>query len=142
MFCDKLEVLYADFNDILQYNLVNQNMLDVAGKEYFDIEEQKVLKSVVECNNVGLNIDLCILNKGENLNIVKKTCLIMYLRYTKSIIEKLNKNEQFTKPTFAYDAEDKIGKRFADIVVDLCGNIKTDCDNIIAQLKNYFEIKE
>lgn len=142
MFCNKLEMLYADFNDILQYNLVNADMLDSAGQEYFDSEEQKVLKSVVECENIGINIDFSILNKGENISLVKDTCLVIYLRYSKQLIEKFNKHttKQHTKLLVAYDIEDKICANYSDIVVDLTDNLNKNCENLINAIKKYYKL--
>lgn len=141
-FCDDFEMIYADFNDILQFNLVNQNMLSVAGKEYFDAEEQKVLKSIVSCENIVLNIDFVVLNKGENLKLVKETCLIIYLKFTKKLLEQQNKktDEQQKKLLVAYDAENKICSGFADLIVEIGGNVQKDCKKITENIKKFYNI--
>ena len=141
-FSDGFEMIYADFNEILQFNLVNQNMLSVAGKEYFDAEEQKVLKSIVGCENIVLNIDFGVLNKAENLKIVKETCLIIYLKFTKKLLEQCNKTtgEQQKKLLVAYDAENKICSGFADLTVEIGGNVQKDCNKITQKIKNFYNI--
>ena len=118
-------------------------MLNTAGLSYFEAEEQKVLKNIVTCENVAINIDFNILSKDDNnLKLVKDNCLIIYLKFTKEMLEKLNakKSQQHTKLLVAYNEEDKVCSSFCDIVVQATGNTQKDCGKIISCIKNYYNI--
>jgi shikimate kinase len=142
MFCDRLELMFADISDILQYNMINSNMLRLAGKSYFDSEEQKVIKNVVDCENIGVNIDFITLNKGENLQIVKNNCLLVYLCFGKDVLQKINKvaGSKNSKLLVAFNEEDKICKSFADIVVEINGNETADIKKITQSIKKYYKL--
>ena len=138
-FAQSLGMIFADIDDILQYNMVNQNMLETAGREYFDSEEQKVLKSVAECENICLNIDFVVINKNNNLQITKENCIVVYLQYPKSFFESKNKTKsnKMAKLLSAFELEDQICCTFADVVVKLNDTSKEGCNRIIKEIREY-----
>lgn len=142
IFCDSIEMLYADINDVLQYNMVNQDMLQKAGKQYFETEEQKVLKSVCDCENIGINIDYNLVSKNNNIDIIKNNCLVIYLKHTIDLLTSFNKSTstQHTKLLVAIEEQDKICSSFCDLSVILTGDDKNDCNNIIKQIKKYYNM--
>ena len=139
-FCDQVEMVFADVHKILQYNLVNQNMLKVAGKQYFEEQQQKIVKSVAECENIGLLVDLELLNVGSNLKCVADNCLIVYLQFSKRFYQTKNKTsfEQSNKLLHAFEQEDKICESLADITVSMDKGEKQECLKIIDKIKQYY----
>ena len=77
---DSLEMFYADINDIMEYNLINSEMLLTAGQQYFDQNEEKTIKTVSDYDNTILTLNLSTLNKNNNLDIIKNNSLIIYVR--------------------------------------------------------------
>lgn len=116
---DFLELFYVDLDDILEYNLVNSKMLEIAGKEYFDAEKQKVIKSVAQFDNslvVG-NLELFLTN--NNFNYFKNDFYIIYLFCDKEKIEDIEKKFEVKRQFFAFDEEDKICKSYANLVINV-----------------------
>lgn len=116
---DKLDMIFADVNDILEYNMVNQHMLEVAGKDYFDKEETKVLASVIGCNNTCLCCSFDILNKKNNFELIKSNCLVIFLKINN---QDLFFSDTWQKQTYALDVENKICEKYADIIVETSKN--------------------
>ena len=48
---DFFDMFYIDLNDILEYNLVDENMLKTAGREYFETERTKIVKGLSHYEN-------------------------------------------------------------------------------------------
>ena len=45
---DDLDMFFADISDILEYNLIDNNMLETAGKEYFDAQKERVINGICQ----------------------------------------------------------------------------------------------
>lgn len=133
---DQLDMLFADINDILEYNMVNQQMLDMAGKEYFDKEEKKVLASVVQCNNACICCKFEILNKNSNFDVLKSNCLVIFLEYAKS---ELKNSDIWQKQSYAFDVENSICKKNADISIKFSKNKNTTKD-ILQSIKKFYNM--
>ena len=119
---DYLEMFYADMNDIMEYNLINSEMLLSAGQQYFDENEEKTIKTVSDYNDAILTLNLSTLNKNNNLEIVKKNSLIIYVRLPFETYSVLNKAENTSNLAninqSVFEDRDTLIKSFADIVVE------------------------
>ena len=69
---DFLELFYVDLNDIMEYNLVNDEMLEKAGREYFENERQKVITGVAGFDNslVTGDVELFLTNNNFDIFII------------------------------------------------------------------------
>lgn len=132
---DELEMIFADVNDLMEYNLINDEMLAVAGQEYYDKNEQKTLKTISSYENTVLTINFSTLNKSNNFDILKNNSLIIYLAFDFTTFCQLNKQE-FNKTLIklnqiAYNDRDTIMKSYADIIVNVTD---INLDNVLKQL--------
>ena len=137
-----LEIFYVDLNDILEYNLVNSNMLESAGKQYFDMERQRVIKSVTEYNNSLVVANLELLLANGNLSCFKDNFFIVYLYCDKSQLESFEAKQQNRRNLYAFDEEDKIIKRVADIVIEADINSKNQVEMIKNGIVKYLEASD
>ena len=120
---DELEMFYADVNEIMEYNLINDEMLQKAGQQYFDENESKTVKTIASYNNTILTLNFSTLNKGKNMEILKKDSLIIYLKLNFEKFCELNRLEN-TKSIIkinelAFDDRDTYISSFADIIINV-----------------------
>ena len=106
---DDLDMFFARINDILAYNMIDQNMFNTAGKEYFDKEKEKVVHSVCQYENSVIcgTLDIMI----NNVNMLKENCLTIYLNIDKDLLEKIERKFEFSELSrlhLAYDEENSI----------------------------------
>lgn len=140
---DELEMFYADVNEIMEYNLINDEMLEKAGQQYFDENESKTVKTIASYDNTILTLNFSTLNKGGNLNILKKESLIIYIKLSFEKFCKLNKFE--TKKSLvkinelAFEDRNAYIADFCDILVDpLDLELTSVVENIIQSINHYF----
>ena len=141
---DSLEMFYADINDIMEYNLINSEMLLSAGQQYFDENEEKTIKTVSDYDDTVLTLNLSTLNKNNNLEIIKKNSLIIYIRLGFETYSLLNKSENANALAeinqSVFDDRDALIKSFADIVVENRQIVVSETiTQIMQQIKKYYE---
>ena len=115
-------MFYADINDIMEYNLINSEMLEKAGQQYYDENEAKTIKTVSGYDDTILTLNLSTLNKSNYLDIIKQNSLIIYIRLDFETFMNLNKAENSKALVkineIAFDDRDKLISSFADIIVE------------------------
>ena len=114
---DSLELFYVDLNDMLEYNMVNEQMLETAGRKYFDKQMQKTIKSVLDYENSLVMGDIELFLNNNNLLYFKKDFLIVYMFVKEDELEEFEKNYEFKRSLYAFDEEDEICKMFANVVI-------------------------
>ena len=118
----ELDMFYADINDIMEYNLINSEMLEKAGQQYYDENEAKTIKTVSGYDDTILTLNLSTLNKSNYLDIIKQNSLIIYIRLDFETFMNLNKTENSKALVkineIAFDDRDKLISSFADIIVE------------------------
>ncbi len=118
----ELDMFYADINDIMEYNLINSEMLEKAGQQYYDENEAKTIKTVSGYDDTILTLNLSTLNKSNYLDIIKQNSLIIYIRLDFETFMNLNKAENSKALVkineIAFDDRDKLISNFADIIVE------------------------
>lgn len=118
----ELDMFYADINDIMEYNLINSEMLEKAGQQYYDENEAKTIKTVSGYDDTILTLNLSTLNKSNYLDIIKQNSLIIYIRLDFETFMNLNKAENSKALVkineIAFDDRDKLISSFADIIVE------------------------
>ena len=140
---DKLEMVFADVNDIMEFNLINANMIDKVGQEYFDKNETKTVKMLASYENSVITLNFSTLNKNSNAEYLKKSCVIVYLKLNYSQFELLNHIENYgalasiNEKTF--NDRDKLMEKMCDISVEIHDLDATSVVNhILMGLQTYF----
>lgn len=132
---DELEMFYADVNEIMEYNLINDEMLEKAGQEYFDKNESKTVKIIASYDNTILTLNFSTLNKGNNLQLLKKDSLIIYLKLNFEKFCELNRYENQKSlikiNELAFNDRDAHISKFADIIVEI---VDAELPNVLNQI--------
>lgn len=136
---DSLDMFFVDINDLLEYNLVDRNMLDSAGKNYFETEQQKIISSVAQYENACIVCSFDLLCKGNNFAKLRENCFTIYLRFNSSDFALVEKKFAMygEKHLHAYESEDLICKMQSDIVIDIGQNDEQNLKNIKKSLLKF-----
>ena len=137
---DDLDMFFADISDILEYNLIDNNMLETAGKEYFDAQKERVINGICQYENSVICGTFEILINSANR--IKNNSLLIYFDLDKNFIEKYeksNKNSEFFIKDITYLQEDQLCKQMADVVIEIKNNEKQDIQNIKQLILNYYK---
>lgn len=137
-------MLYADLEQILEYNMINDDMLEKAGQQYFDENEKSTLKNVANYENTVITLDFSTLNKENNAEILRQSTLVIYLSLEHNIFESLNVSENDKNLAsineIVYADRDKLLRSFADITVDISKvDINLVTQQIMLSIQQYFE---
>ncbi|MBE5745916.1 MAG: hypothetical protein E7359_01325 [Clostridiales bacterium] len=142
----RLGMFVVNINDLIKYDLLNINeVIKVAGLDYYNKVETKTVKAVSSYENSLIILDLDTFFNNDNFKILKESSLFIYLNLNfedyKKILEKsytpVKHFEQIlNKKTFK--EKDIILKSVSDIIIniDLNENIE---DLIIEKIKNYYK---
>ena len=139
---NSLDMFFADINDILEYNLVNQNMIDTAGIEYFEKEKLKTITSVAQYENALICGSFDILT--NSIDLLKQNSVVVYLYFNELELNKIETSFEYSatsKIHIAFKDEDKIFKNFADITAILTSDENQNIKIIKDTLINYFQEK-
>ena len=141
---DELEMIFADVNELMEYNLINDEMLAVAGQEYFDKNERKTLQTIASYENTILTVDFSTLNKSNNIDILKQNSLIIYLALNFEDLQNINKNEldksQIKLSDIAFKDRNLLLKNYADIIIDVDSlDLSKVIDKILAEITKIYD---
>lgn len=139
-FADNLDMFFANISDILEYNLINGDMLETAGKEYFDAQQERVIGSVCQYENTIICGTFEILI--NNVDRLKNNSLVVYLKLDKKTIEKYekdDKNSKFLIKEITFEQEDKLCNDCADIVINIADNDNQNIEAIKNSIINYYK---
>lgn len=141
---DELEMVFADVNDIMEFNLINSKMIEIIGQKYFDENEEKTVKTLSTYENTVITLNFSTLNKNNNIESLKKNSLIIYLRLNFDTFIEVNKAEvvgslQKINGT-AFNERDYLLKKISEIVVNIDEiDIANSVKNIIREIGNYYK---
>ena len=135
---DFLDLFFVDIEDILEYNLVSKNMLETAGREYFEREKQKVIDGLSQYENSLFVANLNTMLGNNNILKFKKTCVVLYLKLEKNHFQKIEEKNDFKRNDFAFKDEDEICKKYCDIMIEMTEDDKINLERISNELINYF----
>ena len=141
---DMYEMFFLDINDILEYNLINNDMLQTAGKEYFDKEIKKTIRGISTYENTLIFGDVELLLQNDFVDTLKQNALTIYLKVDRKILENYinsNKNKEniISHTLIAFKEENKLCENYADIVVEIKENQDEVLQNIKKEIIDYFE---
>ncbi len=138
-----LDMFYADVNELMNYNYIDENTIKIAGQEYFDKLEADFIKKISDYENTVFSLNLATANKNKNIDTIKKSCLIIFLELNYQDYVKLNVKDSKSLEKLdemMYDSRNKLLTQYADIVVKIK---KMDTDlilkNIIKEIKHYYK---
>lgn len=120
----KLEMYYANVQKIVEFELFDMHkMEEVCGKDYLEKKETSIIKRICSYENTILNVEYQLLNSDINFEILKNSCIIVYLKIDKNKYKSLElcKNVSSSVKLINLDLfEDRtfICEKKADIVVD------------------------
>lgn len=140
---DDLKMFYANISDMLAYELsCADEMISVCGIEYFQEQEDKVLKRLSTFENTIFCFDyLCFSNYAKKY--FSKTCHIIYLKASEKQIElQIKQNNDYETWSSAIDLIDfeernKNLTKMSDVVIE-CNRINAQsyCKRIKEYLKS------
>ena len=134
---DNFDMFFVDLNDLMEYNLINDNMIEVAGREYFEGERTKLVKSLSQYENSLVVGDLELFFEQNNIVYLKNNYIVIYLHFDKKSLVKYEKNFEIQRNLSAFLEEDKICEIFKDIKVDVFGDIEKDIESVKNSLQKY-----
>ena len=134
---DFLELFYVDLNDIMEYNLVNEDMLESAGREYFEKERQKVICGVAEFDNSLVTGDIELFLANENFDIFKKNFIIIYLYFENNVLIDIESGFETKRSIVAFKEEDEICKKNCDITILMTKDYGNNISEIKKSLLKY-----
>lgn len=143
----KLDMMLVDVNEMLIYNFVDGNMLDNLGQKYFDKSENKVVKSILSCDNLVINSNISTLNKKDNFNLFKEYSTIIYLKLTFKQFKTINQIENYGNIASLNEQvfleRDKYMQSICDICIETQELSVNACvDNIMLGLKYFYNKDE
>ena len=136
---DFFEMFYVDLNDILEYNLINNKMLETAGKEYFDKERKKIINSVTNYENSLIVADIELLLLNNNFVYFKNNFLVIYLYCKEPELANYETSFKSGRNLYAFKEEDEIVRKFADVIVDVDFKTGNLCESIKNAILKYAE---
>ena len=135
---DELGMFYADLNDIMKYNFIDEKTLQFSGKEYYEQQVYKAIKAASNYENSLMIATFDSLNIKDAWSFIKKTCTVVYLK------------ESF-EPYCGEDCENKVNELVfedrdiylmeqADIIINNLNNEENCLQKIFEGMKSYFNI--
>ncbi len=136
---DFFELFFVDLNDILEYNLVDSKMLETAGHDYFEKEQQKVIKSVGEYESTVVVGDTELFLSGKNMSHFLNDFVVVYFQFSKENLDILESEYENKRLLYAYKEEDKIFKNYANFVIDATISDDNNINILQKKLAKYLE---
>lgn len=141
----KLDMFYADIEEIFAYDLIDIGKVEkVCGIDYLEKEKKSIIKRVCGYENTLVNIDYILLNNEEILNIIKSTCVIVYLQMNSENYNVQQQNENLSNNMISinndvFNERDILLCTESDIIVDVNCIEKNKIINVIFEkiLKYY-----
>ena len=141
---NELDMFFVDVNDILEYEMINDNMLQSAGKDYFERQQVKTIKSLAQYDNSLLRANIELILKDNNIQVFRQNCLTLYIKLSKSLLNQFESKDNFeiTRPIFAAEQEDVFCSQNCDILIDAVNDDESTIKIIKNALKSYCENAE
>lgn len=144
---DKLEMFYADVNDLLKFDLLDlKEAQKLSGKDYILKQETGKIKTVATYENTVITISYHSLIQNNNYELFQPNTLIIYAQLTPELYELAIKQDKLTKSqkTIAatvFPDRDKFCKKISNLTVKL-KNLKTEeqVETLIKAIKKYYEV--
>ena len=141
---DALDMFYADVHELLSYDFINLVEAEaLVGKEYIEKQESVKIKTVAGYENTVITLNWECLNKEKNLNAIKKSAVLVYLRVGKTEFKnKLEKEDGLvdkTEQLKLFKEHDELLKNYANVVALNKGTIDDVVNIILKKIEEYYE---
>lgn len=144
---DKLEMFYADVNDLLNFDLLDIKEVEkVSGKDYILKQETSKVKTVSTYENTIITVSYNSLVQNENYEFFKPNTLIIYAKLTPILYEQAIKQDKLTKnqriiATAVFSDRNKFCEKISNLTVELKSlNENEEVENLIASIKKYYAV--
>jgi shikimate kinase len=143
---DKLEMFYADINDLLKFDLLDiEEAEKKCGKAYITKLEKNKIKTVAGYNNTIITVNYSSLTSEENIKHIRKNAIIIYLKLSKTEYEQKLKTENLSpsKETLflsVFNDRDFISSKICDLIIN-CKTLTNEqiVDLIIKSVLKYYK---
>jgi len=137
---DKLGMYFADVNDLLCFELSDlEHVLSVGGKEYLENQENKIVKQLGDYSNTLISISFDVFIRTKNLEILKNSSIVIYLKLEQpNYLKLLKKEKKDSLEEKVFLEKDKILQNVADITIHCKNTNKKDILNLILIKLNQF----
>lgn len=145
---DKLEMYYVDIQELMEFNLVNdEEVIKLCGVEYLNKLQAKTVADVSGYDNAVITIDYKFLVHKKNIENLKVRSSIIYLATNQKTFLKLfdkyktEENEKDDVVELAvFDEHDEYLRKISDIVIDIDkATDKGVVKKIIKTIEKYYE---
>ena len=137
---DELSMFYADLDDIMKYNFIDEKTLQFAGRDYYENEVVKSVKAARDYVNALITVGFDTLNIRDCWFIVKQKCTIIYINEPYEEIDCQENQNKINELVFD-DRHDYLLTK-ADIVVDINKNDQDILNKIFIKMKEYFNLSK
>jgi len=123
LLADDLGMYFADVGALIEFDLQDIERAELlCGKDYIKKIENKVVKNVSTFENTLYVCDFSLLNDDENLEKIKKTSYLVYLKMSNAKLKNRLESKGLRNADVALKMDmavprDKLCKKYADVVV-------------------------
>lgn len=143
----KLDMFFVDANELVKYDLLDINkVIKVAGIDYYNKAETKIIKSISCYENVIITIDNDTLFNNNNFELLKQSSLFIYIKinyldFVSLLKKSKNKNNKYEImiDKKVYHERDMILTKLSDITVRINNNTKDIEGKIINKIKKFYK---
>lgn len=135
---DELGMFYADLNDIMKYNFIDEKTLQFAGKEYYEKQVYKAIKAASNYENSLMIASFDSLNINDAWDHIKNTCTVLYLKESFSPFSDMENENKVNELVF--EDRDIFLQEKSDIIVKNLNNEEDCLPKIFEEMKKYFNL--
>jgi len=143
---EKLEMFYIDINELIKYQIPNTSeVITLAGIEYYNEEETKIVKTVSSYENTLITIDLDTFFNNNNYLHLKENSVFIYLKvdfenFKKLLEREIPKKSRLEKSLSkkVFNERNKIIELESDIIINF--NDETSLlSDIFKKIKDFYK---
>ncbi len=122
---DRLDMFFVDAKGLINYDITSNIKLPKKDQENYLLKlERRTIKSISCYENTIIDAKFDILNRPENLKMLKQSGIVVYLRFSYKTYSNYLKRENINKNlvtlnSITFEDRDSQIKNNADIVVDV-----------------------
>ena len=142
----KLGMFFVDVNDLIKYELEDiEKVISIAGIEYYNKVEHKIVKSVCGYENAVISINIDTLNKDSNIEKIKQSSLVIFLKtsfnYLKQKLTTKQKDKYENEINISvFEERNKILSSISNIIIDIDElSDKKVLDLIVNEIIKFYE---
>lgn len=140
-------MFYIDTTDIIKFDMeAYKNTISAGGIDYFNKLENETFKRVCSFENTVITTDLNLINRENNLNLLKKSSLLIYLCldyefYKEKLIKERPHSSIYEENLnlSVFEERNKLICNFSDVVLKITPKKENKIvELIIKEIKKYY----